>query len=377
MKLEKQLSESVLRLKQLDLVKGARGIFLSVLIVLLTGCSLLEEMDLEDSGEAEDGEELLLEEEGNLRVHYIDVGQGDSTFIQLPNDQTVLIDGGKRAKGQIVLDYLNELDIEKIDYLIATHPHEDHIGGLVQVIKDFEIGDIYLPDKQHTTIVFEDLLLAIKEKGYSIKKAELGKMLFEEEDLSMNIIAPDGISGNNLNDYSVANQLIYGETVFLFTGDAEKKSEENMVKGPYSLKADVLKVGHHGGDTSSIDSFLKKVKPSYAVISVGGGNSYGHPHPKVMERLKESEAKIYRTDEDGTIIARSDGKQISFNKKGVREEKEANENQREEVEVYRTDTGSKYHLEDCYTIKESKTSIPLAEAKEEGLEPCGICHPPK
>lgn len=353
-----------------------KTIVLSFMLILLTGCSVLESLDLENLGEEKNQEEVLIEAEGNLKVHYIDVGQGDSTFIQLPNDKNVLIDGGKRAKGHIVIDYLNKLKVEKIDYLIATHPHEDHIGGLIQVIKDFEIGEIYLPDKPHSTIVFEDLLLAIKEKGYSIKKAEAGKILFEEEDLSMNIIAPDGISGNNLNDYSVSNQLIYGETDFLFTGDAEKKSEENMVNGPYSLKTDVLKVGHHGGDTSSIDLFLKKVRPDYAVISVGEGNSYGHPHPKVMKRLKDSGAEIYRTDEEGTVIAISDGKNISFHKKSSSKIDQGKEN-KEELEVFRTDTGSKYHLGDCSSLKGTKTSIPLEEAKEEGLEPCGICHPPK
>ena len=273
-----------------------------------------EEVKPEESKEIkENSEKDIKNVDKKMKVHYINVGQGDSTLIELPNKRNVLIDGATRANGKIVLDYLDDLKIEKIDYLIATHPHEDHIGGLVEVIKNYDIGKIYMPEKQHTTIVFEDLLLAIKEKGYSIVKAKAGDVLFEEEDLKMNIIAPEGITGNNLNNYSIANRLDYGETSFLFTGDAEKKSEENMVNSDYNLEVDVLKVGHHGGDTSSIEPFLAEVNADYGIISAGKDNQYGHPHPNVMKRLANHGIQTFRTDEDGTIIATSDGEKIEFN----------------------------------------------------------------
>ncbi|MDN6196216.1 MAG: MBL fold metallo-hydrolase [Atopostipes suicloacalis] len=370
------LSPSFFNQKKNGFKIGIKVILLSLAFIFLTACDIVESLGseylAEDNGRIE---QVSQEMDGKLKVHYLDVGQGDATFIQLPEGETVLIDGAKRANGQIVLDYLEDLKIEKIDYLLATHPHEDHIGGLVEVVENFEIGEIYLPDKQHTTIVFEDLLLAIKEKGYSIKKAEAGKTLFEEEGLMMNIIAPDAITGSNLNNYSIANQLVYGETTFLFTGDAEKKSEEKMVESHHPLEADVLKVGHHGGDTSSIDSFLAEVRPDYAVISVGEGNQYGHPHPKVLERLRKYDAEIYRIDQEGTIIVTSDGQNISINQKGKDIERAFKKERDQEIEVYRTDTGSKYHRGDCYTLKDTKVAIPLNEAKEEGLIACSICEP--
>lgn len=383
-----------------------KAIFLLIPLMLLTACASPNTYSTDSSSNKENTEELVnkreklkekeskdkTEEEKNiekeselgerLTVHYINLGQGDSTFIELPNDEKALIDGGKRSNGQTVLDYLAELKIEKIDYLIATHPHEDHIGGLVKVVENYDIGKIYMPDKEHTTIVFEDLLLAIQEKGYSINKAKAGDFIIDEGNLSMNIIAPEGITGDNLNDYSVANKLIFGETSFLFTGDAEKKSEENMVNSNYDLTADVLKVGHHGGDTSSISSFLDEVNPDYGVISAGRENQYGHPHPNVMERLSNHSIEVFRTDKDGTIIASTDGETIDFNKKATEiaqssPDKEEGNISDQKTEVYRTDTGSKYHRSDCYTLEHSKVAIPLDEAKEEGLVACGICKPPK
>lgn len=341
---------------------------------------------------------------GQLKVHYINVGQGDSTLIELPNGKNVLIDGATRSNGQTVLNYLSNLNIKKIDYVIATHPHEDHIGGLVNVIKNYDIGKIYMPEKQHTTIVFEDLLLAIQAKGLPINKAKAGEALFEEDGLSMNILAPSGISGSNLNDHSIANRLVFGETAFVFTGDAERKSEGNMVNSGYNLSADVLKVSHHGGDTSSISSFLTKVNPDYGIISAGKDNQYGHPHANVMNRLADHGIKTFRTDQDGTIIATSNGKTIEFNKKATSitktpsdsssssdgnqskpkeaEKKEetvesepSNGVSEEQAEVYGTNTGSKYHKSSCRYLKKSKIGLTLEKAKAQGLEACGVCKP--
>ncbi len=379
--------------------KLAQFLLLAFILVFTGGCvdtevqdssSMIEEdteevaeesLKQKESEKNDKAEEVLQEEKqvsaGHMKVHYINVGQGDSTLIQLPNGKIVLIDGATRSNGQTVLDYLNNLNIEKIDYLIATHPHEDHIGGLVNVVKKYEIGKIYMPDKAHTTIVFEDLLLAIQEKGYSIIKAEAGDMLFEEDGLSMSILAPSGISGSNLNNYSVANRLVFGDTSFVFTGDAEKTSEENMINSRYDLTADVLKIGHHGGDTSTIEPFLVAVQPTYGVISAGEDNQYGHPHQNVLDRLADYGVEIFRTDRDGTIIASSDGKTIEFNQKSTSITKTPSNSfaSEDQIEVYRTDTGTKYHRGDCHTLKHSKVAIPLNEAIEEGLEPCGICKP--
>lgn len=354
--------------------------------MLISASACTDQAAVESAVPAKDTQEIVKKEkepvkevqevDNQLKVHFINVGQGDSTFIELPNGKNVLIDGGTRSNGQTVLEYLNDLKVETIDYLIATHPHEDHIGGLVNVVKKYNIGKIYMPDKAHTTIVFEDLLLVIQEKGYSIKKAQAGDVLFEEEGLSMKILAPSGMSGSNLNNYSVANRLVFGDTAFIFTGDAEQKSEKDMVESGYDLEADVLKIGHHGGDTSSISSFLSAVNPDYGVISAGENNQYGHPHANVMNRLADHGIRTFRTDQDGTIIASSDGETIEFNEKETGIAK-TRPNVDEEIEVYRTDTGSKYHRGDCHTLKQSKVAIPLKEAKEEGLEACGICKPEK
>lgn len=331
---------------------------------------------------------------GELKVHYINVGQGDSTLIELPNDQHVLIDAGTRGNGQTVSNYLNSLNISKIDYLIATHPHEDHIGGLVQIIRNYSIGKIFMPRVSHTTIVYEDLLQAISDKGYSISSPEVGSMLFEETSLSMNVLAPHAsMSGSNLNDYSIANRLVFGETSFLFTGDAEIKSEQNMVNSGLNLSADVLKVGHHGGDTSSISSFLSAVNPDYGIISAGKDNQYGHPHANVMNRLADHGIETFRTDYDGTIVATSDGKNITFDKKAtaiaktpsesstsndsapVEETEEPVTSNEEQGEVYGTNTGSKYHRSSCRYVKKSKIGMTQEEASNKGLEPCKVCKP--
>lgn len=316
-----------------------------------------------------------------LKVHYINVGQGDSTLIELPNGKNVLIDGATRSNGPIVMDYLDGLNIQKIDYLIATHPHEDHIGGLVEVVKQYEIGEIFMPKKVHPTIVFEDLLLIIKEKGYSITKAETGVVLFEDDDLSMNILAPlPEMNGSNINNYSIANRLVFKNTAFVFTGDAEQQSEKNMVESGQDLEADVLKIGHHGGDTSSISSFLSAVNPDYGIISAGKDNHYRHPHINVLNRLADRGVQVFRTDQDGTVIASSDGEKIEFNQiknSIVKTPNSAKRNseEKERIEVYRTDSGSKYHQENCHTLKNSKVAIPLGKAKAEGLVACGICKP--
>lgn len=355
----------------------------------------------EEDLEPEETKKEDFEEVQELKVHYLDVGQGDSILIQLPNGEAMLIDGGTRSKGKIVLNYLNNLGISTIDYVVATHPHEDHIGGLIEVINKHNIGKIYMPKVTHTTNAFEDLVLAIKGKDKKMTAAKAGDRIIDKEGLILEIVAPeDNCSDSNLNNHSVVVRLDYKNNSFLFTGDAEKESESKMVSRGYSLKTDVLKVGHHGSDTSTTESFLSAVGPKYAVISCGVQNQYDHPNDETLNKLNTKNIEIFRTDLDGTIVASSDGENITFDKKGATvkgggsssststassSEKSPEESPEKSAEVkapetdhiaevYITNTGSKYHKGSCSSLSKSKHPISLDKAKE-SYEPCKRCKP--
>ena len=254
--------------------------------------------------------------DGAAQVYFLDVGQGDSELIQLPDGKTVLIDAGTRATAEELSAQLGAMGVEKIDYLIATHPHEDHIGGMAQIVTDFEIGKIYAPkvaDSQTpTTKVYENFLTAVSEKGLKITAAKGGDVIFDENGAKLEVFAPNSDRYSDLNSYSIVAKFTYGETSFLFTGDAEADSEQEMVDMGYALKSDVLKCGHHGSETSTSAAFLSAVAPEAAVISCGAGNDYGHPHEKTLTALEDAGVTIYRTDEQGTILAESDGQEVTF-----------------------------------------------------------------
>lgn len=196
--------------------------------------------------------------------------------------------------------------------MIATHPDADHIGGLDTVLKSFKVEMVYAPKISHTTITFKDFLLAVKNEGLSIKEAKADVAL-SLDGVSARFVGPVKTYDDDLNNWSAVLHLTYGKNAFLFTGDAEKKSEADMLDAMQLLKADVLKVGHHGSISSTTPAFLKAAAPKYVVISVGK-NSYGHPAGTILNRLKSAKAAIYRTDLNGTITAVSDGITIAFGK---------------------------------------------------------------
>lgn len=250
----------------------------------------------------------------NLVVHYIDVGQADSIFIELPNSQTMLIDAGNEENGSQVVNYIKALGYSKITYLIATHPHADHIGGMAYVVNNINVGSVYMPKATTTTQTYADLLTAISNKGLSVSTAKAGITLFDADNLKVVMLAPNNDQYDDLNNYSAVIKITYKSNSFLFMGDAEELSENEMKLSDDILEADVLKVGHHGSASSTGFVFLTMVRPKYAVISVGADNDYGHPSQETLDLLSSFGIKTYRTDKDGTIVFTSDGTNISVNK---------------------------------------------------------------
>jgi len=254
----------------------------------------------------------LTTENKDLTVSYIDVGQADSILIKSPNKKSILIDAGNNEDGDNVVSYLKEKGIKKIDVLIGTHAHEDHIGGMDEVIENFDVGKFYMPKVQTNTKTYEDVLNAAKQKSLTIISAAANLNIDLDKEIIINMFAPNSSTYEDLNNYSSVIKLTYKNNSFLFTGDAEIDSEKEMLNKGYSLKSDVLKIGHHGSNSSTSEEFLKAVSPTYAVISVGKENPYGHPSQETINKLKG--IKVYRTDIDGSIEATSNGNTIKFNK---------------------------------------------------------------
>lgn len=258
-----------------------------------------------------DSEQTALHTEAGLCVHFIDVGQADCTLVQLPNGENMLIDAGNNENGEEVVSYLKRQKVSRIDYLIGTHPHADHIGGLDNVISAFDIGAFYMPKVQTNTKTFREVLEAAQKKGLKIKSAKAGLTLAQTEKFQIEMLAPNSDSYEDLNNYSAVIRLTCGERAFLITGDAEQLAEEEIGS---ELRSDVLKVGHHGSKTSTSEEFLRRVSPQYAYISCGEDNSYGHPHTETLEKLERAEVTVYRADKDGTVIFCTDGKNLEVEK---------------------------------------------------------------
>lgn len=269
---------------------------LLALIILLSGCSPVSV----NSNDSTIDSNILL-------IHYIDVAQADSILIQI-NNKNMLIDAGNKSDGDAVVNYLKKHGVKKLDYVLATHPHEDHIGGMSDIIKQFPINEFYAPKKTADTKTFENMVDALN--GKKIIAAKAGLTLSLGDNIEVELLAPNSDKYEETNDYSAVFKLTYGDNKFIFMGDAEKLSENEILASGADITADVIKVGHHGSSTSSSKELLDAVSPKIAVISVGKGNDYGHPNKETLEELKNRGLTIYRTDIEGTIVLQSDGKDI-------------------------------------------------------------------
>ena len=260
--------------------------------------------DMGEQTNSQNEQQIEFVAQEDLSIDFIDVGQADSILVR-NQDKVMLIDAGTNEAGETVVNYLKNLGITKIDYLIGTHPHEDHIGGLDDVINNFDIGQIYMPKIETTTKTFEDVLEAIENKNLTVTapnkgdKIELGQAVGE-------FMTEPILDKDNLNVSSLVLRLEFGNTSYLFMGDAEEENEKT-INWP---KTDVLKVGHHGSSTSSSESFLEQIQPKYAIIMAGKDNSYGLPTQETIDKLNNIGCEMFRTDEDGTIQMTSDGNTI-------------------------------------------------------------------
>lgn len=244
--------------------------------------------------------------EGNLSVSFIDVGQADSILIRNGN-YNMLIDAGNNEDGEKLVNYFKSLGIEEFTYVFATHPHEDHIGGMDDIINNFKIDNYYMSNKLSTTKTFMDVLDALDGRNLKYTVPNKGDTL-KLGDANIKVIYP-GDDKSNINDSSIVLKITYGKNSFLLTGDATSNVERKIYNE--DIKSDVLKVAHHGSSYSSTDVFLDRVKPYYAVISAGKNNIYNHPSNKTLEKLNKRNIKVYRTDLDGTIVFISDGDNLS------------------------------------------------------------------
>ncbi len=262
------------------------------------------------STQSEPNSQAVLPVKGKLSVVFLEVGNADCTFVQSPNGKTMLIDSGESGAFYTIDDFLKRCGISKIDVLVATHPHNDHIGSMERIIENYAIDKIYMPKVAHNTPTYENLLTAITEKGMKIKDASGGmnSVIPFDDNVSVRILSPLDDEYSRLNDYSVVLRLDYNNSSFLLTGDIESDAECDIVS-KYSelLRADVLKVPHHGSSSSSTEEFLSAVDPDYAIISCDIDSDYNHPSAEVIDKLNVVGAEQYRTDLFGTIAVITDG----------------------------------------------------------------------
>ena len=315
--------------------------------------------------------------EVSFQVHYIDVGQADAALV-LCGDAAMLIDGGNRDDSSLIYTYLKEQGIAHLDYVVATHAHEDHVGGLSGALNYATVDTALCSVEDYNSKVFDAFVDQLAKRGKQITVPRAGET-FELGDAQVQVLGPVRES-DDPNNMSLVLRVVYGETSFLFTGDAEREEEQDILDAGYELDSTVLKVGHHGSENSTTYPFLRAVMPDHGVISVGEGNTYGHPTNAALSRLRDAGVQVLRTDHSGTIICSSDGQTVSFRtEKGETErEKPVQDNGADYVLNLNT---RRFHYPDCDSVKsienDNKGSYTGSRQQlvEQGYVPCGGCKP--
>lgn len=354
-------------------------------VLLLQGCA--DEKPQFQAGEAGQGQAAeVVHNSGELAVHYIDVGQGDATLITC-GGSSMLIDAGNNNMGTTVQYYLSKQGITKLNYVVGTHPDADHIGGLDVVLYKFDCETFFMPDIEKNTKTYQEVVDVAGLKRLTISHPEEGDS-YALGDASFTILSPSVAEGEqDANNSSIVIRLLYGESSFLFSGDAEAEEEQAILDSGQRLSSTVYKVAHHGSSGANSKPYLDAVSPKYAVISCGKDNSYGHPHKEVLQMLQDRGITTYRTDEQGTIIVYSDGETISFQQEGQKDTGRAenksmattqNKSESEEDYILNTNT-KKIHLKTCSSVADIHEENRL-ESKEtltvlmkQGYTPCKRC----
>lgn len=340
--------------------------------------------------------------QGDMAVHFIDVGQGLAILVQ-SGGENLLYDGGNRSHADEVVQYLKNQQVETINYMISSHYDEDHLGGLVKCLDTFEVEHVLGSDYVHTSDLFNTFMNTATAHAIIVEYPSVGDT-YEFGTGSFTVMAPDGISQNS-NDNSVVIRLVNGNNSFMFMGDAEETSEQDMISTGMNLDCDVLSLGHHGSASSTSWDLLEATSPSWAVISCGLNNTYGHPAAETMGKLSDMDIPVFRTDDQGTVIALSDGNTISWTQEPCNDytsgsEKQSTESSSDQSEQYTNDaaatesyaaetdtsdtqgrmvwisaTGSKYHsIPDCGNMNPNKaTQETESQALSQGYEACKKC----
>lgn len=334
---------------------------LLALLLTLTGCPPQDKSDPQETG--------------YLKVHYIDVGQADCALIEC-NGEYILIDGGNVADSQLVVSYLEKQGVEELLAVVCSHAHEDHVGGLPGVLAVYRTYHVYAPIRTYSSNCFDDFVYYTDQQGLEITIPQPGDYLLFGG-ATMTVLGPVDTYADP-NNTSIVVLVEYGTTRFLFTGDMETDAENDMLDywgEGHDWSADVLKVGHHGSNTSSGYRFLYEVAPKSAVISVGTGNTYGHPHDEPLSRLHDADVTVYRTDEMGTVLATSDGSTVSFTWEKASAAPDDPSNQ--QTAYYIGNVNSKVlHLPSCSGLPAEKNQIQFEsyeDAVKAGYTPCSRC----